>query len=461
MSIPLDWTVMLYIAAPDNNLLAANLALLDQLGKIGSSDRVHVVVQIDTSALGARRFFVNVKGQAPPLVQDITLSSSQNTGSVEAFTDFVKFVKTNHEAKHYLVVLNGHGQGVRDFPGDESQPSFELTTNVVASVHTATASAFAAAITSTSILPDILPDFNPADALTSRELKDAFEQASQILGTKIDIVGFDACLMSMIEIAMQIKESATLMVGSEQAIPTKGWPYPQIVTKLIANPGLAPAKLAELIVSEFVAFYEATDQNQQLEKAVTDILVNNPGIAPGQLAKMIVDGLAEVPSQKEQVMLATCELAKAEGLSDTIGALVPQLRQCLEIPELRLAVLKARFNSLAFLDSDFLDLFNFCGHLSDALGDEPFLTACANNGGFCQQLKTTCEAVKDQISEDGTGFVIQRGITFPQTSALKDARGISIYLPLILPLYHELEFSKQTNWHAFLKEYMTTFFPGG
>jgi hypothetical protein len=449
---------MVYIAAPDDNLLAPNLTLIDQLGKIGSSDRVHVVVQIDTSILGAKRFFVNIGGQSPTLVQDLTLPTVQNTGSIEAFIDFVNFVKANHSAKHYLVVLNGHGHGVQDFPGDESKPFFEVTTEIVASVNAAADLTIGAATTSSSVVAEILPDNNPPDALTSRELKDAFDQASQILGKQIDIVGFDACLMSMIEIAMQIKESATLMVGSEQAIPTKGWPYPQIVNKLISNPDLEPTKLAEVIVSEFVAFYEARDQNEQLKQSVTDILVNNPGIGPSQLAAMIVAELAEVPAQKEQVMLATCDLAKAEGLSATIGALVPQLSQCLKIPELNLAVLRARFNSLSFLDSDFLDLFNFCGHLSDALDDEPFLTACSDNGGFCQQLKTTCEAIKNQISEDGTGFVIHRGITFPQTSALKDARGISIYLPLILPLYHELEFSKRANWHVFLKEYMTTFF---
>jgi len=461
MSIPLDWTVMVYIAAPDDNLLVPNLTLLDQLGKIGSSDRVHVVLQIDMSALGAKRFFVNIGGQSPTLVQDLTLPPRQNTGSIEAFIDFVNFVKANHEAKHYLAVLNGHGHGVQDFPGDESQPLFEVTTSIVTSAHADTTLTIGAAITSNIVVPQILPDNDPVDALTSRELKDAFEQASQILGTKIDIVGFDACLMSMIEIAMQIKESATLMVGSEQAIPSKGWPYPQIVDKLILNPDLEPPKLAEVIVSEFVAFYEARDQNNRLKQSVTEMLINNPSMEPGQLAEKIVDGLAEAASQKEQVMLATCDLAKAEGLSDTIGALVPQLSQCLKIPELNLAVLRARFASLSFLDSDFLDLFNFCGHLSEALEDEPFATACSDNAGVCQQLKTTCEAIKDQISEDGSGFVINRGITFSETSALKNARGISIYLPLILPLYHELEFSKQTNWHGFLKEYMTTFFSGG
>jgi len=454
---------MVYIAAPDDNLLAPNLTLLDQLGRIGSSDRVHVVVQLDTSLMGARRFFVNIAGQTPTLVQDITLSPSQNTGSVAAFIDFVNFVKANHSAKHYLAVLNGHGHGVQDFPGDESQPLVEVTTDVVAAVHAATDLTVGAAITATSVsvVAEVLPDNNPADALTSGELKDAFEQASQILGTKIDIVGFDACLMSMIEIAMQIKESARLMVGSEQAIPSKGWPYPQIVNKLIVNPELEPPQVAKVIVSEFVAFYEARDQTERLKQSVTEMLINNPGIAPSQLAETIVDGLAEVAAQKEQVMLATCDLAKAEELSDTIRALVPQLRQCLEIPELNLAVLRARFKSLSFLDSDFLDLFNFCGHLLEAIEDESFHAACSGNGGLCEQLKTTCKAIKDQISEDGTGFVINKGITFSQASALKDARGVSIYLPLILPLYHELEFSKQTNWHVFLNEYMTTFFSGG
>lgn len=426
MSVPsLDWTVAIYIGAPDPSLQAPAFKLLfDELPKVGSSDRVHVVLQMDTTGSPARRVFVNVAGQLPPLVSD-PIDPDQNTGSVDAFVDFIKFVKANHEAKHYLVVLNGHGHGVEDFPGDENHVALKAFSSVMASAEASPALALNGAIgssASNSVSPELLPDENPPDALTSRELKEALERASQVLGTTIDIVGFDACLMSMIEIAMQIDKSASLMVGSEQTIPSKGWPYSQIIKKLIESPDLDPRKLAATIVDQFLAFYE------------TD-------------------------AQKEQVMLAACDLSKAQGLSDTIGKLVPRLSQCLTIPALRLALLRARFVTLSFFDSDFLDLFNFCGHLSETLDTPAFQSGCSNNATLCEELKTTCKAIMQQISNDGgTGFVTKSGVTFADVSPIKDARGVSVYLPLILPLYRELEFSKQTRWHDFLEEYMTTFF---
>src|SRR5262245_25754418 len=116
-----DWTVIIYIAAPDENLKGPAFQLLfGQLPKIGSSEQVHVVVQLDSVGSPTRRFFVNVKGQEPVLIPDLSISGNVNMGSVAAFIDLVNFVKKNHEANHYLVVLNGHGHGVEDFPGNES-----------------------------------------------------------------------------------------------------------------------------------------------------------------------------------------------------------------------------------------------------------------------------------------------------------------------------------------------------
>ena len=457
----LDWTVMIYVAAPDSSLLKPALLLPDALQKIGSSDKVHVVLQIDTSPLDATRYFVNVAGEMPRLVQQL-IPKVQNTGSVKDFLDFVTWVRENHQARRYLVIFNGHGQGVQDFPGDESGSVFENLAVAGAPRGFVNTPALAAApsgvIVGTSVT-SLMPDNNPQDALTSRELKEALDQAREVLQVpRIDIVGFDACLMSMIEIAMQIHQSATLMVGSEQTIPSNGWPYPAIIKRLIDNPGVEPRPLGELIAEEYLKFYGTPPDKGQAATEIQQLSAT----APNDLHQQIVKKLEAFENDlkvKGNVMLAVCDLTQSPILSQKISDLIPLIRQCLAIPELSLAVLRARFNSLFFFVSDFVDLFSFCSSLKATLAAKPFDTACESNASLCQEVKKACQEIMDAIhKDDGTGFVVKSGITFPEESDIKNARGISIYFPLILPLYHELEFSKETLWDDFLKDYVTQFF---
>src|SRR5260370_38313815 len=111
----LEWTVMIYFAA-DNDLTPFALTNFDQIQQIGSSQQVHILVQIDTSFPGFRkRLFVPIGGgEGTPLdLEQI------NTGSVAAFVDFVRWgINQGHKAKRYLIVLWGHGLGVVDFPGE-------------------------------------------------------------------------------------------------------------------------------------------------------------------------------------------------------------------------------------------------------------------------------------------------------------------------------------------------------
>ncbi len=55
------------------------------------------------------------------------------------------------------------------------------------------------------------------------------DNVSKILGKKIDIVGIDACLMNMVEVACQIKGSTDILIGSENTEPFDGWPYDKIL----------------------------------------------------------------------------------------------------------------------------------------------------------------------------------------------------------------------------------------
>src|SRR3990172_9807930 len=90
------------------------------------------------------------------------------------------------------------------------------------------------------------------------ELKRVLARAHRLLGRKVDLVGMDACLMTMIEIAYQIRDHACVLVGSEELEPGAGWLYAAILGDLAAKPTLGPEELGATIVRRYIESYEAT-----------------------------------------------------------------------------------------------------------------------------------------------------------------------------------------------------------
>ena len=47
----------------------------------------------------------------------------------------------------------------------------------------------------------------------------ALSQIKDVLGQKIDLVGMDACLMAMVEVAYEIKDYVNILVASQETEP--------------------------------------------------------------------------------------------------------------------------------------------------------------------------------------------------------------------------------------------------
>lgn len=67
-------------------------------------------------------------------------------------------------------------------------------------------------------------DENYVGSLTLSKLKQAFEN-SPFKNKKLEMVGFDACLMSSIEVANTVSKYANYMVASQEVEPGYGWDY--------------------------------------------------------------------------------------------------------------------------------------------------------------------------------------------------------------------------------------------
>ena len=72
-------------------------------------------------------------------------------------------------------------------------------------------------------------DDRSGDCLDNQELKRVLSAAHHLLGRKVDLVGMDACLMTMLEVAYQIRDHAQILVGSEEVEPGDGWPYDAVL----------------------------------------------------------------------------------------------------------------------------------------------------------------------------------------------------------------------------------------
>jgi hypothetical protein len=83
----------------------------------------------------------------------------------------------------------------------------------------------------------------------------------------IDVLAFDASLMQMIEVAYEVRNSARVMVGSEESPPGAGYPYDAWLTALKKS-GAGPCDLSNSIINAFVAAYP---NNSNITQSLIDL----------------------------------------------------------------------------------------------------------------------------------------------------------------------------------------------
>lgn len=244
-----EWTVMIYLDA-DNNLESAGIDDINEMEMVGSSSDVNIVVQVDRipySVLAAnnqgffddtsngdwtntRRYYITQDSDPYQISSDLKSDLGElNMGDPQTLIDFASWAVANYPAKKYLLVIWNHGGGFR----------------------------------STSLTKDIAwDDTSGGDRITMPELEYALSAISTQAGKNIDIVGMDACLMAMTEVAYQIKDYADILVASEENEPNDGWPYDTILDQLVVNPTTSPEQLAADIVDKYIYSYPSYNVTQ-------------------------------------------------------------------------------------------------------------------------------------------------------------------------------------------------------
>ena len=84
----------------------------------------------------------------------------------------------------------------------------------------------------TELLLDQDPGIKGERYLTPAKLKSALEGTDFNKNNKLDIIAFDACSMSMIEVASALQGCARFMIASQDEVPDVSFPYGRILKEL-------------------------------------------------------------------------------------------------------------------------------------------------------------------------------------------------------------------------------------
>ena len=406
-----SWTFLVYLAG-DNNLDAFGRQDLLEMKAVGSTDRVDIVAQFDGMEDGAtRRYHLSAdRSLADDVVEELP---EVNTGDPSALVDCVTWALEDYPADRTALILWNHGSGWRDddiyrLAGGGGRADGDEPRSLVRGIGEAGVrrALFRSSIASVLEYPaevrGILFDDTSRDFLDSRELRRVLDKLLAARGgRKLDLIGFDACLMSMIEVAYGVRHAFDIMVGSQEIEPGEGWPYQRILAALVADPDSSAEELGGIIVD---AYLEQTGRDDRTA-AVTQSAVR---------------------------------LDRLEMATERVATLSTALSAALDQPSFHgKALLPALRHVQKFRDSDCADL----GHLVRLLGD------ARPNRSLVDAIAALTPLFAPKSAESIVPFSRARG------KAVRDATGISIYVPLIgapSPAYGDLEFATTSGWSGFL-----------
>lgn len=369
------WTFLVYLNAA-NNLQEFSVLNVNQMEKIGSTADVNVVIQWKQAGcsscgnpawLGTRRYYVQRDNDTNTinsrLVQD--MGQSIDMGDWRELHNFVQWGQQNYPADHYALVIWNHGAGWRPTRSNRLEPSFR----------------------SVSI-----------DDSTNSEIQIWQLPSALDVTPKLDMVVFDASLMQMTEVAYEIRNSAKLVVGSEESPPGEGYAYDTFLSDLTGNPSLDPFSFGTQIVTRTYDYYQA----------------NFPVGS----------------DQRSRITQSAIDLSKMQAVADNLNAFANTLNA--HTSDSAAAMQTARNSAQTYAYADNKDLWDYAELI--------------RTGATATDLKNAAVNMQTAITN---ALIAER-----HSSGRPNSHGLAIYVPQpsgYLPSYANLALSRVTNWSRWLQ----------
>lgn len=405
-----EWTIMIYMAG-DNNLSVDMSYALENLQKMiiqNGNEKINLFVRYNNNSPEIPPIYCDLTNFNKPnfLYSNKTANTHKKTNNLKSksraiipIIDFVDWcvnkveinesscLEKGRKAKNYALIFSGHTMGF--------------------------------------ISAGLLKDESRSISMTLPDLTKGLEIiCNEIIGSKFALLGFDSCVMSMLEVGQQFKNTAKTMIASEGSIPNAGWSYFEI----------------------FKCF-----NNKNIDDVAKDLVINYIQTQ----SKYSIGGVS--------VDMAAWKLSKLDKLSKVFEQFTLNLLECFEdqtsiiYKQMRRIILQVHFDCQTYLCDQNIDVGDFCSLLINEL-DSLKTEIAPETPGLISNLYNNCHKLIDEINN----CILLSGFS---GGNYQYSTGISLFFPWSISSYNvsrcdyeNLDFVKHTNagknWNRFLQKYL-------
>ncbi len=345
------WTFLHY-GAGDNNLSSLIKSDVDEMERVGSDANTHVISMLDQSYGDCKKYYIT-KDDTPGLKSPVleNMGPNVNMADPKTLAEFIAWGVKNYPSDNVAVIIGSHGGGTMGAAADDRSNDF----------------------------------------MSPQGLRQAFAEAEKMTGKKIDVLGFDCCLMANTEVAYELKDAASYIVASEESEGGAGWPYHNVLNdKALAS----------------------------LQQALAQKLT----VSPEEFAKKIVTDASN--AQHDLPTMSTVDTSKMDNLAKTIDGFAKAIIDSKDSNGTLKTLARKSQNF-----SGFKDISHFCRQIVDS----PQITDA--------KLKAEAQKVVEAIDE--------AVIANQASSQYPNGYGLQMEIPTNGSMssgYANLQFAKDTAW---------------
>jgi hypothetical protein len=233
------WTVLSYSIA-DTDLEPFMMDDIDEMGAVGTQDGLNIVALVDRAADYSEDPVLDLENWVGGKLIEVTAGGGTvledmgdvNTGDPQVLADFIARGVADYPADHYALVISDHGASWPGVGGDESSDH---------------------------------------DGLSLEEIRAGVEAGIAAAGIeRLDLLGFDACLMATYEVASTMAPYADRMLASQELEPGHGWDYTAL--QGVADAGGATVdELGMALIDGFAAQAQAEATSAEITLSLVDL----------------------------------------------------------------------------------------------------------------------------------------------------------------------------------------------
>ena len=417
-----EWTIMIYMAG-DNNLAVDMAYAMEQIKGVAEEgvDSPNLFVYYDGNSPAIPTLYCDFsEPNRPRYVRSYKLphklftvpkKENENAANPRSIFNFVDWcvnrvevdngngeITFGRRAQKYALIFSGHSLGFQDiglFKDETSGKSMKMTD-------------FYAVLDGLASNKKQLQKI--ADEL-GFERDDRESETRELLGQKLDILGFDSCVMGMLEVGYQFNYVAKTMIASEGSVPSAGWTYAKLLGSLAQQRDLDTPSVAELFVKEFIRSQDS----------------------------YTIGGVS--------VDMAAWDLTRFAHLADAFNGLAEALLLCFEDESSRIyrqmerVILQVHWKCQSYMYDQNVDLGDFCellelecGRVAEELGE-------CDSVELLELVQKQCRKVLKELKK----AVILSGFS---GGGYQYSNGVSVFFPWSREAYEVSRKNYESLWFA-------------